>query len=417
MAKDFRNKTFQKILRGYAPEEVDDYIAYINEEYRKLERAKNDSERKLALSVVKLDELTSKSDSNHSSVTDEARADAERIVAEAQAQAEQIIADAKLRAEDTIRSAKIESAAKAKRIIADAEKKSERIKSCADEIYGSANDMYDEVFSFRDSLFELYQTHIESIENMTEKAKKSLGGIDSVYGDYAPEYDESAGDINGEEEDDIEIGLPEEDEGYITEDAELIKNQTFEDAAENDDARDGKPIHIDWKNRRVVINDDGIGDFSGSGDDLKEDEDDSDATRILNLGGIRNSATGMTLIDIADYADDSDFEELDNTESCGDADSFEDNHFSAEEDITSASDNTQPDDFESDDFDEDGDGAVHEFGNIDALFTKGRNTGDMSLTDEFDIVFVNSDSKKDVDEIRRQPTIAPETPKKKTRKF
>ena len=54
MAKDFRNKTFGRILRGYNPEEVDEYIAYISDEYRKLERRCADSERKLFLSFAPL---------------------------------------------------------------------------------------------------------------------------------------------------------------------------------------------------------------------------------------------------------------------------------------------------------------------------------------------------------------------------
>ena len=57
MAKDFRNKQFGRIIRGYNPEEVDEYIAYINEEYRKLERRCADSERKLSLALKKLDEM------------------------------------------------------------------------------------------------------------------------------------------------------------------------------------------------------------------------------------------------------------------------------------------------------------------------------------------------------------------------
>ena len=60
MAKDFRNKQFGRIIRGYNPEEVDEYIGYINDEYRKLERRCADSERKLALALKKLEEMHQK---------------------------------------------------------------------------------------------------------------------------------------------------------------------------------------------------------------------------------------------------------------------------------------------------------------------------------------------------------------------
>ena len=192
MPKDFRNKNFQKILRGYAPEEVDDYIAYINEEYRKLERAKNDSDRKLALALTRLDALNSKLDANHSDVTDEAMADAGQIIADAEKEAEKIIADAKLKAAEEVKLAAAESAEEAGRILAEAEEHSRRVNEDADRVTKAAVGMYDEVCAFRDSLFELYNTHIESIEEMTENAKKYIDRIDPEYeADEADGYDEA----------------------------------------------------------------------------------------------------------------------------------------------------------------------------------------------------------------------------------
>ena len=57
MAKDFTKKTFSKNLRGYSPEEVDEYLAYVNDEYRKTESRAQDLERKLALALKKIDGL------------------------------------------------------------------------------------------------------------------------------------------------------------------------------------------------------------------------------------------------------------------------------------------------------------------------------------------------------------------------
>ena len=37
MARNFSDKTFTKILRGYSPDEVQEYIRYIDNEYKKLE--------------------------------------------------------------------------------------------------------------------------------------------------------------------------------------------------------------------------------------------------------------------------------------------------------------------------------------------------------------------------------------------
>ena len=45
MAKDFRKKVFGKSIRGYTPEEVDEYLGYVADEYRKLELRAAVSER------------------------------------------------------------------------------------------------------------------------------------------------------------------------------------------------------------------------------------------------------------------------------------------------------------------------------------------------------------------------------------
>ena len=57
MARNFSDKTFTKILRGYSPDEVKEYIQYIDNEYKKLERVSADNVRKLALALRKLDEM------------------------------------------------------------------------------------------------------------------------------------------------------------------------------------------------------------------------------------------------------------------------------------------------------------------------------------------------------------------------
>ena len=57
MARNFKDKDFSKIIRGYAPEEVDEYIGYIDAEYAKVEHVAADYSRKLALALKKLEEM------------------------------------------------------------------------------------------------------------------------------------------------------------------------------------------------------------------------------------------------------------------------------------------------------------------------------------------------------------------------
>ena len=57
MARNFKDKDFSKIIRGYAPEEVDEYISYLDAEYAKVEHTAADYGRKLTLALKKLDEM------------------------------------------------------------------------------------------------------------------------------------------------------------------------------------------------------------------------------------------------------------------------------------------------------------------------------------------------------------------------
>ena len=66
------------------------------------------------------------------------------------------------------------------------------------------------------------------------------------------------------------------------------------------------------------------------------------------------------------------------------------------------------------DFNENGDSGDG-YVDMDSIFS-GKGKRDMSLTDEFDIVYSDSSAKKSVDEIRKQPTIAASEPPKKNGK-
>ncbi len=315
MTKDFRKKTFTKLLRGYSPDEVDEYLAKINEEYRLLERKNSDSERKLALALKKLDEMRMLSAERESAENENnnARNTAESILAEATLQAEAILSAAKNEAEG---------------------------------IYRAASDMYDEVSSFRDSLFELYNNHIVSVESIAESAKLYIDKIDGTYssatGEVVTHDAEDADDI---EDDDIEEFSHEDDEDALV---------------------DEEQLHIDWKNRSVLQSDDSSHEY----DNLPE-------TRVLDLNLLINEDE--------EYAD-----EADNESSLYD---------------------------DSGDFEEQDDDVENDFKEMDSFFKPGR---DLSLTDEFDIVFADSNSQKNIDEIRRQPIVKPNTPsedRKKQKKF
>ena len=46
---ELKNKQFQKTFKGYNPQEVDEYLAFVLEKYTELYRENNELERKLRM--------------------------------------------------------------------------------------------------------------------------------------------------------------------------------------------------------------------------------------------------------------------------------------------------------------------------------------------------------------------------------
>ena len=84
---ELKNKQFQKTFKGYNPQEVDEYLAFVLEKYTELYRENNELERKLRIVVTNLDEIKDEEESIRSTLIS------------AQKMAEKIIADANDRAD------------------------------------------------------------------------------------------------------------------------------------------------------------------------------------------------------------------------------------------------------------------------------------------------------------------------------
>ncbi len=198
MPKDFTKKSFQKTLRGYAPEEVDEYLAYATREYLRLEKTSKDNERKLAIILNKLDattnrlheveaELAATGSGEDRTMPDEADVDqsvkdaAERVVAEANRKADALITEARRQAGIILATARNESklstvdaAGKAEKILRAAQNEGERIRNEAKEATRATEALSGEIIRFRDSLFEMYNTHIELVEHAAAAAERFL---------------------------------------------------------------------------------------------------------------------------------------------------------------------------------------------------------------------------------------------------
>lgn len=232
MARNFKGKAFTKILRGYSPDEVDEYIAYIDGEYKKLEKAHGEKSRRLTLALGKLDEMNNYAEelenqldeqtkesealiakqkqqmillakqlekfsnqpaTENPAITDKAKQEAEMIVADAQLKGEKIIAEAEEVARNLREKIITEATARAERIVVEAERKVCGNSQVADDMSLAAVDIYNEICAFRDTLFAAYNTHIESIEEITAAAEVLLT---DAGGDTGLSYDD-----NGQDED------------------------------------------------------------------------------------------------------------------------------------------------------------------------------------------------------------------------
>ena len=278
MARSFKGKTFSKILRGYSPEEVDEYIAYIDVEYKKLEKAHDEKSRRLSLALGKLDEMNNYAEelenqldeqtktsekliakqkqqlillakqlekfANQPSeanpvVGEKAKQEAEMIVADAQLKGEKIIAEAEEIARNLREKIITEATARAEQIVLEAERNISGNSQVTDDMNLAAVDIYNEICAFRDTLFAAYNAHIESIEEITAAAEVLIADVGSdaglSYEDLGEDEPESMEEEFCEVEEAEEV-LSEVEEfaaiDKIDEDVEIL--ETVDDAEADD---------------------------------------------------------------------------------------------------------------------------------------------------------------------------------------
>ena len=105
---------------------------------------------------------------------------ADKIIAGAKLQADAIVAGSSQKARQAAEQIITEAALNSRKIIREAETKANN--ACRDvlAIYKAAEEMYNEVSSFRGSLFSLYSDHIESIESITGSAHGLIDSVDGI---------------------------------------------------------------------------------------------------------------------------------------------------------------------------------------------------------------------------------------------
>ncbi len=141
---ELKNKEFQKTFKGYSPQEVDEYLAFVLEKYTELYRENNELERKLRIVVTNLDEIKDEEESIRSTLIS-AQKMAEKIIADANDRADVITGAIKDRCDGVIAEFR-------QQLQAEKEK---------------AWVMRTRIIEFKKQLYELYGTHIEELKNLS----------------------------------------------------------------------------------------------------------------------------------------------------------------------------------------------------------------------------------------------------------
>ncbi len=141
---ELKNKQFQKTFKGYNPQEVDEYLAFVLEKYTELYRENNELERKLRIVVTNLDEIKDEEESIRSTLIS-AQKMAEKIIADANDRADIITGAIKDRCDGVIAEFR-------QQLQAEKEK---------------AWIMRTRIIDFKKSVYELYGTHIAELKDLS----------------------------------------------------------------------------------------------------------------------------------------------------------------------------------------------------------------------------------------------------------
>ena len=148
---ELKNKTFGKAVRGYNPNEVDDYIDFLIEKYTELYRENDELERKLKIVVTNLDEIRDEEESIRATLV-KAQQLGEKIVREANEKADAITDSIKTRCEAIITDFRKQYSAERK------------------EVWQLRNTVLD----FKKIVYELYRDHIEELQSISVNELEQL---------------------------------------------------------------------------------------------------------------------------------------------------------------------------------------------------------------------------------------------------
>lgn len=162
-ADEIRQITFEKVMRGYRPEDVESFMENVADAFEALENEKKDLEEKLYLLAEKVEQYKAEEESIKTTLIN------------AQRLGESIVSDARVKADNVIREATI--------------KKNDIISSAYNEIEGTEetlNRLKKEVSDFKRNILSLYKTHIETLSNLPEEKNEEAAPVEEPVAEEAP---------------------------------------------------------------------------------------------------------------------------------------------------------------------------------------------------------------------------------------
>lgn len=257
MAKEtesgLRKMQFTKALRGYTCEEVDTYLAHVNDRYVAVVRECSELKKKMAVLAAGQNEFREDALREKAKIAAEAdallaekKATANALVREAEQKAAQILSKAEAAAAGILKQAETEAAeihARQKEQLdacQEAERQLHRHNNTADRLVA-------EIDAFREKVFAMYASHIEALDQLSQltddfyKAKEELT-VDALDTPADTAEDQPAMDtdmVYEPTEDDFAVNS-------VTEDS-----VTDEPAAESSAAEEDEDLlRIDWQEHK-----------------------------------------------------------------------------------------------------------------------------------------------------------------------
>ncbi len=192
-AKEIVTKKFEKAaFNGYKPDDVDEYLKEVSDEFAQLQKDKGELERKLEVLADKIREYRDDEDAlrdallvaqkQGNAIVAESKASAEKLTKETNETVTKQLADAKTKSERLVndadeysRKTRADADAAAAKIIGDANNKAAEIKAAMDRQQEIQENILQqtrkEVLEYRTKLLTGYKEHIALIEALPEKCE------------------------------------------------------------------------------------------------------------------------------------------------------------------------------------------------------------------------------------------------------